>query len=206
MNQYSDQFHTMAIIRLAEPADAEGILAIYAPYIANTSFTFETDVPALNVFAERISNYTIQWPWLVCEIDGKIAGYTYATRHRERVAYQWSVESSVYIHEDHQRAGIAKALYTALFAILKEQGFRNVYAVINLPNDRSVAFHERCGFTYFATYEKVGYKLGKWKNVGWWRLIINEFEEEPEAPVIFSELNTSILPGIFTSASKKISS
>lgn len=192
----------MAIIRLAEPADAEGILAIYAPYIANTSFTFETDVPSLNDFAERISTYQLQWPWLVCEIDGTIAGYAYATRHRERVAYQWSVESSVYIHDDHLRAGIAQALYTALFAILKEQGFRNVYAVINLPNDRSVAFHERCGFTYFATYEKVGYKLGKWKNVGWWRLIINEFGDEPQAPVRFAELEKTRIREILSVAMK----
>ena len=200
-----NQLPSMAIIRLAEPTDAEGILAIYAPYIANTSFTFETEIPSLKDLAERISNYQSQWPWLVCEIDGKIAGYAYATRHRERVAYQWSVESSVYIHDDFQRAGIAGALYNALFAILKEQGFRNVYAVINLPNDRSVAFHERCGFTYFATYEKVGYKLGKWKNVGWWRLIINDFTDEPDAPVKFSELKSSKVPEILSATGKMIS-
>ncbi len=192
----------MAMIRLAQPADADGILAIYAPYIANTSFTFETEVPTINDFAERIRTYLTQWPWLVCEIDGKIAGYAYASRYRERVAYQWSVECSVYIHDDHQRSGIAHALYTALFALLKEQGFRNVYAVINLPNDRSVAFHESCGFTYFATYEKVGYKLGKWKNVGWWQLIINEFGDEPEKPLLVAELDIDDLHRILSSTGK----
>ena len=187
----------MTVIRLATPADAKAILDIYAPYIENTSFTFETEVPSIDDFAERIKTCLLNWPWLVCEIDGVIAGYAYATRHRERTAYQWCTESSVYIHDDFQRAGIAKVLYIALFEILKKQGFRNVYAVINLPNDKSVAFHESCGFKYFATYEKVGYKLGKWKNVGWWRLILNEFGDEPAVPAKFSELDKTFLAQLF---------
>jgi L-amino acid N-acyltransferase YncA len=194
----------MISIRLATPADAQAILSIYAPYIENTSFTFETETPSVTDFSERIKNYLLNWPWLVCEIDGKIAGYAYATRHRERTAYQWCTESSVYIHDDHQRAGIARALYKALFEILKRQGFRNVYAVINLPNDRSVSFHESCGFEYFATYEKVGYKLGKWKNVGWWRLILNEFGDEPQAPIKFSELDNKFIPRLLINQSKLI--
>lgn len=187
----------MIKLRLAKPADSGDILAIYAPYIEKTSFTFETDVPSPEAFAERISSYLESWPWLVCEVDGVIAGYAYAARYRERVAYQWSVESSVYVHDDHQRKGIARILYSALFKILKRQGFRNVYAVINLPNEKSVAFHESLGFSYFATYEQVGYKLGQWKNVGWWRLIVNEFDHEPVAPVLFSLLDKEFLPALF---------
>lgn len=175
------------------------MLAIYAPYIESTSFTFETEKPSVEKFTERIRTYLLDWPWLVCEIDGMIAGYAYATRYRERTAYQWCTESSVYIHDDFQRTGIARALYNSLFEILKRQGFRNVYAVINLPNEKSVAFHESCGFRYFATYENVGYKLGKWKNVGWWRLILNEFEDEPAAPIKFSKLEKEFLPGFFKS-------
>ena len=194
----------MNIIRLATPDDAKGILSIYAPYIKNTSFSFETETPSIEEFSERIRTYLINWPWLVCEIDGMIAGYAYSTRHRERTAYQWCTESSVYIHDDFQRAGIARALYTALFEILKKQGFRNVYAVINLPNDKSVAFHESCGFEYFATYEKVGHKLGKWKNVGWWRLSINEYGDEPAAPVKFAELDKDFLPALFAEKIKGI--
>lgn len=186
------------MIRLAKPTDAPAILEIYAPYIENTSFTFETEVPSIEEFAKRIETYLINWPWLVCEIEGKIAGYAYATKYRERTAYQWCVESSIYIHDDYLKRNAGTALYTALFDILKRQGFRNVYAVINLPNDRSVAFHEKCGFKYFATYEQVGYKLGKWKNVGWWRLILNDFGMEPEAPVKFSEMDSDFLPGLFT--------
>jgi phosphinothricin acetyltransferase len=183
----------MNLIRLATPGDASGILDIYAPYILNTSFTFETEVPSLEEFGERIETYLINWPWLVCVIEGKIAGYAYATKYRERTAYQWSVESSIYIHDDFQKEGIGKELYTSLFEILKKQGFNNVYAVINLPNEKSVSFHENCGFTYFATYEKVGFKLGEWKNVGWWRLIINEFGNEPAAPLKISEMEKDLL-------------
>ena len=194
----------MTLLRLAVEKDAPGILDIYAPYIESTSFTFETETPGIEAFAERISSYLQNWPWLVCEVDGKIAGYAYATRYRERTAYQWCTESSVYIHDDFQRSGIARALYTALFEILKRQGFRNIYAVINLPNDKSVAFHESCGFEYFATYEKVGYKLGKWKNVGWWRLIVNEFGMEPEAPVKFAELDRTFLPALLEEKTREI--
>jgi len=194
----------MHSIRLANEKDAEGILAIYSPYIENTSFTFETEVPAVKAFAERINNYLVNWPWLVFEIDGKIAGYAYGAKYRERTAYQWCVESSVYIHDDFQRSGIARALYMALIDILKAQGFRNVYAVINLPNEKSVSFHESCGFKYFATYEKVGYKLGKWKNVGWWELVINEYTDEPAAPIKFSELNKEFLPALFYKYSDEI--
>ncbi|MEO6612111.1 MAG: N-acetyltransferase family protein [Chitinophagaceae bacterium] len=195
----------MTVIRLAQPADATGILAIYAPYIETTSFTFETETPSVEEFAERIRTYLLTWPWLVCETGGMITGYAYATKYRERTAYQWCTESSVYIHDDHQRSGIARALYTALFEILKIQGFRNIYAVINLPNEKSVAFHESCGFEYFATYEKVGYKLGRWKNVGWWKLSMNDYDMEPTAPVKFSELDKSFLPVLLAEKSKEIS-
>ena len=190
------------MIRLALPDDANGILNIYAPYISGTSFTFETEVPSVKAFAERIEDYLHNWPWLVCEIDGKIAGYAYGSKYRERTGYQWCVECSVYVHDDFQKIGIASALYFALFEILKMQGYRNVYAVINLPNDKSVKLHESCGFKWFATYENVGYKLGKWKDVGWWQLVINEHNNEPAPPWKFSQIDRTILPSIFQSAEK----
>jgi L-amino acid N-acyltransferase YncA len=191
-------------IRLASEDDAAGMLAIYAAYITNTSFTFETEVPAENEFKERIRKYLLKYPWLICIIDGQTAGYAYASQYRERTAYQWSAECSVYIHDDFQRHGIAQALYFVLFAILKKQGLMNVYAVINLPNDKSVALHERMGFSYFATYEKVGYKLGQWKNVGWWRLQLNEFIKEPPAPIPFAVMDKKNLKAIFDEAEAMI--
>jgi phosphinothricin acetyltransferase len=186
----------MSSIRIATTDDSESILKIYAPYIENTSYTFETEVPTIDSFKKRISSYLQSWPWLVCEIDGVIAGYAYGARHRERVAYQWSIECSVYVHDDHQRRGVARALYTALINIFRLQGFRNLYAVINLPNDKSVSFHENLGFEYFATYKNVGYKLGRWKNVGWWQLQLNQYSPEPEPPVKFSEIKMKEIENI----------
>lgn len=187
------------MIRLAKPTDAAAILDIYAPYISYTSLTFETEVPPIVDFAKRISSYLENWPWLVYEKNDLVIGYAYASRYRERTAYQWSVECSVYIHPDHHRKGVAKVLYTNLFTILKMQGFTTVYAVINLPNDQSVAFHENMGFKYFATYEKVGYKLGKWKNVGWWQLQLNEYIDEPAAPVRFADISRLVIDNILKS-------
>ena len=194
----------MNLIRLATAHDASPILGIYAPYIENTSYTFETDVPDLESFTERINLYLQNWPWLVCEINGMVGGYAYAARHRERIAYQWSVESSIYVHDDYQRAGIATALYTSLIEILKFQGFRNVYAVINLPNEKSVAFHEKMGFEYFGTFKKVGYKLGRWKDVGWWQLQVNEYSADPLPPIPFSKLDKEGVSNILASSSRLI--
>lgn len=188
--------------RLANENDAEGILAIYSPYVTGTSFTFETEVPSRQVFADRITSYLNNWPWLICEVDGKIAGYTYASRYRERTGYQWCAECSVYVHDDFQRMGIAKNLYTTLFELLKNQGYRNVYAVINLPNDRSVYLHESCGFTWFATYMNVGFKLGTWKNVGWWQLVINDYNDDPLPPVRFSELDKGFIENILQKSNR----
>jgi phosphinothricin acetyltransferase len=95
---------------------------------------------------------------------------------------------------------VGKGLYAALFDMLQLQGYRNVYAVINLPNDRSVALHEKCGFEYFASYEEVGYKLGKWKTVGWWRLKLNSFGPEPEPPVTYLKLDTHLITNTITKA------
>jgi L-amino acid N-acyltransferase YncA len=192
------------MIRIATDSDAESILNIYAPYIENTSYTFETEVPSVDSFRERIASYLQSWPWLVCEIDGVIAGYAYGSKHRERIAYQWSVECSAYVHDDFQRVGVGQALYTALIRLLKLQGFRNLYAVINLPNEKSVAFHERMGFESFAVYKNVGYKLGKWKNVGWWQLQLNEYTMEPSPPTKFSELEPKLIDDVFQVASKLI--
>src|SRR5687767_1182274 len=143
------------MIRTATIQDANGILKIYSPFILNSGITQETEVPSLESFEQRIIATLEERPWLVCEIDNEIAGYAYAGKHRERKGYQWCVEPSVYIAEKYYRYGIAKALYTALFEILKLQGFINAYAVITLPNDKSVAFHEKFGFRYLTTYKKI---------------------------------------------------
>jgi len=183
----------MNIIRVAKPSDAASILEIYTPYILNTAITFETEIPSFEIMEHRIATYQENWPWLVYEADGVIAGYAYATKHRERTAYQWCVESSVYVKDQFQKKGIAKALYTALFKILKYQGCRNVYAGITLPNEKSVAFHKNFGFNKIAEYKNIGYKSGKWNTVSWWELQVNDYSDDPSAPVKFSEMDAKHL-------------
>ncbi len=180
-------------MRIVQPSDAASILEIYMPYILNTAVTFETEIPSINSFEERIKHYTEKWPWIVYEVDGTIAGYAYATKHRERLAYQWCVESSVYIRDEFQRKGFATKLYNALFEVLRLQGFINVYAGIALPNDRSIAFHEQFGFTNFVYYNNVGHKLGEWRTVGWWQKQINEYKKHPSAPVNFADMEDVLI-------------
>lgn len=192
------------MIRIATIGDAAGMLEIYAPFILNSGITQETDVPSVNDFQNRIESTLIQRPWLVCEMNGEIAGYAYAGKHRDRRGYQWCVESSLYVSEKYFGSGVAHALYSALFEILKLQGFVNAYAVITLPNDRSTAFHEKFGFYYFTTYEKIGYKLGQWHDVGWWQYDVNPHTIDPADPILFSAIDRSSVDLILSKASSLI--
>lgn len=178
-------------VRLATMADAEAILAIYAPLVSHSAVSFETEPPSVTEMAGRIERTLPEFPWLVAEGGGVVLGYAYASRYRPRVAYQWAVECSVYVHPDARRQGIAGALYKALFAILKLQGFYKVYAAVTLPNPGSVAVHETFGFRQFATYQAVGYKLGAWQDVGWWEMDLRELSGEPVAPKPFNQLAKS---------------
>jgi L-amino acid N-acyltransferase YncA len=166
-------------IRPALPSDASSILDIYAPYILNTTVSFETEVPTIKDFSERIIGNEESWPWLVYESDGFIAGYAYASKHRERAAYQWCVETSVYLDDGFQQKGIATKLYQTLFQILKYQGCRNVYAGITLPNEKSVHFHEKMGFKKIADYKNIGYKFNGWHTVRWYELQLNNYTDTP---------------------------
>lgn len=169
------------VIRPATEADAKAILEIYAPYILHTPVSFEMVVPDLQDFRNRIRKYQEKLPWLVCVINGKLAGYAYATDHRQRKAYDCTKELSLYVHEDFRGLGIATGLYTALMGILKHQGITNVLAGITLPNPESVGFHEKYGFNLVGIYHKVGYKMGRYHDAGWWELEIGNntsFREE----------------------------
>jgi phosphinothricin acetyltransferase len=170
------------MLRLATADDADALLAIYAAYIDHTAITFEYEAPSRGEFAGRIRSILAQLPWLVHEQDGRVTGYAYASRHRDRVAYQWSVETSVYIHPDCHRQGIARSLYEALFALLRQQGYHNAYAGITLPNPKSEQFHQSMGFVPVGVYQKVGYKLGCWHDVGWYHLTLQPHAEHPVAP------------------------
>jgi phosphinothricin acetyltransferase len=195
----------MVQVRVANASDARQILEIYTPYILGTAFTFETEVPSEAEFKERMQKYLHARPWLVCTLDGSVICYVYASGHRERAAYQWCCESSVYTKKDFQGMGIGRELYKVLFLILKMQGYRNIYAGITLPNEPSIKLHEKCGFTHFATYDNIGYKLGEWKNVGWWKLSVNHYDRKPSPPIAFGEMDPILFNEIFITAADRIS-
>lgn len=178
------------LIRAAELSDLNQILSIYSPYINDSAITFETVVPDLKEFTARFNTVSEAFPWLVCEENGVILGYAYAARHRDRIAYQWSVESSVYLSADAQGRGIGLHLYQALIAILKIQGIVNIYAVITMPNARSAGLHKRLGFEEFAVFKKIGYKQNAWHDVLWMLLVINKHEIHQQAPVLFNSLKS----------------
>lgn len=150
------------MIRLATPSDSAALLEIYRPYVEKTAITFETAVPSEAEFRNRIIEISAQFPYLVWEEKGRILGYAYAHPFHERAAYRWTVESSVYVSENARHRGIGSVLYQALFVLLKAQNVETVCAVVTLPNDPSIAFHQRMDFTLAGKLPDVGFKLGNW--------------------------------------------
>lgn len=180
-------------IRLATPGDAQPVAAIYAPFVSDSIVSFELEPPDVAEMRRRIGHTLAEFPWLVCEREGVVAGYAYASRHRERRAYRWSVDVSCYLHADFRRRGIGTALYRTLLEILRRQGFFNAYAGITLPNEPSVKLHESVGFRAIGVYAAVGYKLGAWRDVGWWGRAIAPPAADPREPVPLAGLGPRIL-------------
>ena len=139
----------------------------------------------------RIGTVTAQFPWLVLDAAGVVAGYAYATRHRERVAYGWSVDTAVYVSPIHRRCGVGRALYTTLFELLRLQGYFKAYAGITLPNSASTGLHEAVGFTLVGVYHGVGYKHGVWHDVAWYDIALQPERSNPGPPVPVSVLTDS---------------
>jgi len=172
---------TTATLRPARPDDALAIAAIYRPYVTDTVITFEVEPPSAADFAERLTRIQRVAPWLVCEVGGAVVGYAYASKHHERAAYQWALDAAVYLDTAHHRRGLGRALYTALFELLRIQGFCSVHGGITLPNAASIALHESLGFRRVALYPAIGYKLNAWHDVGWWQLELRPRVAEPPA-------------------------
>lgn len=172
------------IIRLAEEQDVPGILEIYTPFILHTAVTFEETVPEEDTFWERIQLIMTELPFLVCEIDGRIAGYAYASGYRTRASYRWTKEVSVYVHPDFYRRKVAHALYTSLNEMVRYQGIACLLAIITIPNEPSVTFHESFGYRKCAEFPKVGYKLNQWQNVGWFELFLQDENKAPKDRII----------------------
>jgi L-amino acid N-acyltransferase YncA len=170
-------------LRLATEDDAAAMAEIYRPIVVGTPISFEIDPPDEREMRQRIRDLLPAYPWLVCAHRGDVVGYAYASRHRVRAAYQWSVDTSVYVHTAFQRRGSGRALYMSLFCILAAQGFFRAYAGITLPNPGSVALHEASGFEPVGVYRAVGHKLGRWHDVGWWQRSLQPAVVEPPPPL-----------------------
>ena len=168
----------MITLRKATPEDGATLAEIYKYYVENTTVTFEYVAPSGEEFAERIAHKTEKYPFIVAEEYGKPIGYAYASEYRERAAYSWDVETSVYVDTEHQGRGIGPRLYSALEEILKLQNVVNLYACITYPNTYSVAMHEAFGFEYIGRFHLAGYKFDKWRDVSWFEKRIGS----PDAP------------------------
>ena len=172
------------LIRHADPnRDAARCAAIYAPFVRDTVISLEERPPDADELARRIDRVSRTHPWLVAEVDGDVPGFAYATLHRERAAYRWATDVTVYVDPAYHRRGIGRSLYTALFDLLTRQGFHVACAGITLPNAASVGLHESLGFVPVGIYRRIGFKFGAWWDVGWWqRQLISAGGEPPAEP------------------------
>ncbi len=169
------------IIRDATLSDAKAMLDIYAPYVEHTAITFEYDVPALEEFCHRLEKVQAKYPWIVAEKDGRVWGYAYASAFKERDAYQWAVETSIYVDETAKRQGIGRKLHEALEQRLKAQSILNMNACISyieqedefLSQD-SIRFHKRLGYNTVAHFHLCGKKFGRWYDMIWMEKMIGE--------------------------------
>jgi phosphinothricin acetyltransferase len=176
-----------ATIRIASTSDAREVLAIYAPIVRETAITYETEVPSESEIAGRIAATLEAYPWLCCEIDGRIAGYAYASRFRTRTAYQWTAETTVYVADWARKRGVARGLYVSLLECCRVLGYRTAVGVIGLPNEPSVKFHRAMGFVEVGVFHRCGYKFSQWQDAGWYERAIGEYERMPS---VAPELNT----------------
>ena len=179
-------------LRLVEPDDAAQIAAIYAPFCLETAISFETAAPDQATVRERIRTVGERYPGLVAVSEtGDVSGYAYAGKHRERAAYRWSVDCTVYLAPAAKGQGVGTELYRALVKICRYLGYYRAFAGITLPNEASVRLHEKIGFQPIGIYRRVGFKLGKWHDVGWWSLDLLPEEGIPSEPRSIADIGDS---------------
>ncbi|MEG0693060.1 MAG: N-acetyltransferase family protein [Oscillospiraceae bacterium] len=186
-----------AKIRFIQKKDSNAVLSIYSPYILNTAITFEYVVPSIEDFKARIDGITSQFPYVVCEIDGEIAGYAYASKHHERKAYQWNRELSVYIAPPYFGKRIATAFYHCLLELLKLQGYKNVYTLVNTDNEASCRLHHSFGFQEIGLAKNTGYKFEKWHDIATLLKQISKYDLSPIEPKPINEIEDSLIEKIF---------
>ncbi len=181
----------MYTIRLFQESDSSQMLEIYKPFVTESSITFDYKLPDLEGFQTKLNEQSIQYPCLVCLSGEKIIGYAYASLHRYKKAYQWSVESTIYLSSDHQGKGIGYILYDSLIAILNLQGYFNVFAGVTVPNIGSEQLHLKSGFVEIGLFKKIGYKQAAWHDVKWFQLKIRPYEPDPPEPRALAEIINS---------------
>ncbi|MGY2067145.1 N-acetyltransferase family protein [Blastococcus sp. SYSU DS0619] len=169
-------------VRDATVDDAAACAAIYAPYVTGTAITFETEPPTVEQMAGRIARALDAHAWVVLEDDGRVVGYAYAGSYKERAAYRWSCEVSVYLETGRRRGGGGRALYEALFARLAARGYRTAVAGMTLPNEPSEGLHAALGFEPIGTYRRIGWKHGRWQDVAWAQRAIAAGDDPPAEP------------------------
>jgi len=161
-------------IRKATVADAAACLQIYRPLVESTAVSFEEVAPTVEEFAARLENSLSAWTWLIAEKAGRCIGYAYGHSHRERAAYRWSVEVTIYVDSSHRRQGVGRRLYERLFTDLADLGYCNAYAGVTQPNESSMALHRGVGFEYIGTFRSVGRKFDRWHDVAWFQRKLRE--------------------------------
>lgn len=157
-------------IRTARPDDAEGCLEIYRPLIEETAISFELEPPTVAVMRERMNAVQAHHPWLVAVNDGEIEGYAYARSFRNRPAYGWTAETTLYVRSARRGLGIGRGLGTSLIACLRLQRFRTLVSVVALPNPASIRLHQALGYRSVGVFHHVGWKLGRWHDTAWYEL------------------------------------
>jgi phosphinothricin acetyltransferase len=156
-------------VRHAVVSDARAHADIYRPIVERTVISFDEVAPSADDFAARITEVSVSYPWLVAECDRAVCGYAYGHRYRERAAYRYSVEVSVYVAQEALGSGVGTALYSALLEDLQRRGFHRAFAGITLPNDASIALHRRFGFEPVGIFKEAGRKFNRWLDVSWWQ-------------------------------------
>ena len=191
-------------IRMATTADAEALLSIYAPYVKNTAISYEYDVPTLGEFTRRINKTLKTYPYLVAEYQDEIVGYAYASRLHERKAYDWAVETSIYVRQDLRGLHIGKRLYDVLEEILKLQNVLNLNACIAYPEAEdeyltrnSVQFHEHLGYRMIGRFHQCAYKFGRWYDMVWMEKSMGEHPAVPLDFIVLPELPHQSLSSCF---------
>ena len=177
-------------IRIATAFDGPQIHAIYAPAVADLPTSFETEVPTVDEMVRRIDDTLATYPYLVADRAGEVVGYVYARQWRDRRAYDWDVEITVFVKDGHGGGGIGRAMYTALTRLLAAQGYVNAMAAITVPNEASTRFHQSMGFHCAGSFPACGFKLGRWHTVEYWWLQLADLPDEPQPPIPFKTFRT----------------